>query len=254
MRFRVLLIDGFNLVRRIYEAHPDPERAIDELCHNISRSVQRALVSLDPTHAVFVLEEHDTTWRHLLYPEYKAGRSPTPRALLEALPEVSEQLAGLGLRTFSLPNYEADDVIATLATGIVAADGEAIILSTDKSYQQLFQQGIRIVNHFDQSETFAADSIARYGCQIEQLCDYWALTGEPGNNIKGVPGIGKKTAATLLTQYPDLQSILNASSEDAPVRKVQEHATLANRCRQLVSLKRDVSLGITLKSFRISST
>ena len=144
-------MDGFNLIRRIYEAMPD-ESDIEGLSESSSKSVQRALNIHKPTHAIMVFEDHDTTWRHLLYPDYKAGRKPTPEPLLKALTSIEESFEALGVHSISLPSYEADDVIATIAVGVDRVQGEAIILSTDKSYLQLLRPGIRVFNHFNQQE------------------------------------------------------------------------------------------------------
>lgn len=249
---RVLLVDGFNLVRRIYEARPDGESAIDDVSETAARSLQRALKEHHPSHAVVVFERHDMTWRHLLYADYKGGRKPTPEPLLQGIPAMERRFASLGIHSFSLPNYEADDVIATLAAGITSAGGEVIILSTDKSYLQLLGGGVRIFNHFDQSEYLETEIVSRYGVKLSQLTDYWALTGDSSNNIKGVPKIGSKSAAALLNRYASLEAILSSQDEEAKVLRVQADAALARRCRHLVTLKQDVELGINLRTFRLS--
>ncbi len=250
---RVLLIDGFNLVRRIYEARPDGETAIEEVSEAAAKSLQRALKEHQPSHAVVVFERHDQTWRHLLYADYKGSRKPTPGPLLAGIPAMEKRFENMGILSFSLPDYEADDVIATLAAGIARASGEAIILSTDKSHLQLLGTGVRIFNHFDQTEYLETDVVSRYSVKISQLTDYWALTGDSSNNIKGVPKIGKKSAAELLNRYASLEEILSSTEEDGKVHRVQADAALARRCKQLATLKQDVELGINLRAFRLTS-
>ena len=245
------MIDGFNLVRRIYEARPDGETAIEEVGETAARSLQRALKEHRPSHAVIVFEHHDKTWRHLLYSDYKGGRKPTPEPLLQGIAAMGQRFESLGIHSFSLPNYEADDVIATLSAGITSAGSEVIILSTDKSYLQLLGVGVRIFNHFDQAEYLETEIVNRYGVDVSQLTDYWALTGDSSNNIKGVPKIGSKSAALLLQRYASLEEILAAQDEDRKVLRVQADATLARRCKRLVTLKQDVELGINLRSFRL---
>ena len=249
---RVLLIDGFNLIRRIYEAHPGAEDDIEAVAVSATRSLQRALKTHQPSHAVVVLECHDTTWRHLLYAEYKAGRKPTPLPLLEGIPLFEKHFAESGINSFSLNNYEADDVIATLAAGIVRAGGEAIILSTDKSFLQLIGPGLRIFDHFKQAEYIESEVVERQGVRIDQLTDFWAMTGDASNNIKGVPKVGKKTAAELLSRYPSLEEILSSDEDDdKKIHLVQAESILATRCKQLVTLKQDVELGVNLRAFRL---
>ena len=255
-RTRVLLVDGFNLIRRIFEAMPD-ESDIDGLSDSCAKSLQRALNIHKPSHAIVVFEDHDTTWRHLLYSDYKAGRKPTPEPLLKALPAIEARFEMLGIHSISLPNYEADDVIATIASRVAGADasgsprGEVIILSTDKSYLQLLRPGIRVFNHFNQQEYLEPEVEDRHGVLISQLTDYWALVGDSSNNIKGVPKIGKKSAAELLGRYATLAEILSATEDDSKVKKVQGESDLALRCQQLVILKQDVELGINLRGFRL---
>ena len=248
---RVLLVDGFNLIRRIYEAHPGAEDDIEAVAVSATRSLQRAIKTHQPSHAVVVFECHDTTWRHLLYSEYKAGRKPTPPSLLEGIPLFEKHFAESGINSFSLNNYEADDVIATLAAGIVRAGGEVIILSTDKSFLQLIGPGLRIFDHFKQAEYIESEVVERQGVRIAQLIDFWAMTGDASNNIKGVPKVGKKTAAELLNRYSSLEEILASDEDDKKVLLVQAESMLATRCKQLVTLKQDVELGVNLRAFRL---
>jgi protein Xni len=250
---RVLLIDGFNLIRRIYEAHPDAEDDIEAVAVSATRSLQRALKTHQPSHAAVVLECHDTTWRHLLYSEYKAGRKPTPSPLLEGIHLFEKHFAESGIASYSLNNYEADDVIATLAAGIVRAGGEVIILSTDKSFLQLIRPGLRIFDHFKQSEYLESEVVLHHGVRIAQLTDFWAMTGVASNSIKGVPKVGKKTAAELLSRYSSLEEILSSDEgdDDKKVHMVQAESILATRCKQLVTLKQDVELGVNLRAFRL---
>jgi protein Xni len=250
----VLLIDGFNLVRRIYEAHPNRESAIEEVSEAAARSLQRALNRHHPSHAVVVFERHDRTWRHLLYADYKGGRKPTPEPLLHGIAAMEKRFERLGVHSFSLPNYEADDVIATLTAGITHAGSQVVILSTDKSYLQLIGAGVRIFNHFDQTEYREDEITERHGVCIAQLTDFWALSGDASNNIKGVPKIGKKSAAALLSRYTSLEEILISKDDDPKVSRVQADASNAGRCKQLVTLKRDVELGINLQTFRLEGT
>jgi protein Xni len=253
---KALLIDGFNLIRRIFEAMP-ADSDVDGLRDSTTKSVQRALNIHKPSHVIVVFEDHDTTWRHLLYPEYKAGRKPTPEPLLKALPSIESGFEMLGVHSISLASYEADDIIATIAhkiagTGKVVPGGEVIILSTDKSFLQLLRPGIRVFNHFSQQEYLVREVEERHGVSISQLTDYWALVGDGSNNIKGVPKIGKKSAAELLQHYKTLSEIIDSGEDDSKVRKVQEDSVLALRCRQLVTLKLDVELGINLKDYRLN--
>jgi 5'-3' exonuclease len=216
-------------------------------------SLMRAIRQHGPTHVVVVLEQHDRTWRHLLYPGYKANRGETPALLLESVPRIQARFEALGVASFSLDSYEADDVIATLTQVVSSNRGEVIILSTDKTFLQLIDgQRVKLYNHFNDAWMLQDYIIDRYEIKPVQYLDYLALVGDRTNNIHGVKGIGQKSAVQLLAEYEDLQSILDAESNDSLVRKVQASRNDAERSRMLVALKKDVALGINLRTFRLS--
>ncbi len=253
MAVRFLAIDGFNLIRRIYEArNVQSEEDFPAVVSATASSIRRALTAHSPTHGALVLEHHDKTWRHLLYPDYKANRSATPHLLIEGLDDFTKAAAEVGLATVSAPSYEADDVIATVAEVVAGHDGSVVVLSTDKIFLQLLKPGVVVVDHFTDTR-FDQEYVERhYGVKVDQYVDYLALVGDQSNNIKGVPGIGKKTAQELLANFESLDVILESGeSEDKRVQKVQNHVTMALRCKQLLTLKSDVQLDQNLKSLRI---
>jgi len=163
---------------------------------------------------------------------------------MENLPRFDAEFRALGVISVKIENYEADDVIATLARGVANNRGDAVILSTDRMFLQLLGDHIRVFNHFDHVETRPSDVRQRHGVGVDQLTDYWALAGDSSNNIKGVPGIGPKTAAAFLSKYPDLDAII------ASEKKVGDYTDIVRRCKQLVTLKTDVTLGINLRDLR----
>jgi protein Xni len=248
---KTLLVDGFNLIRRIYEARPDAEQEIDDVIQASKQSLGRGLKQHPATHACVVFDSHELTWRHHLYGDYKAGRKPTPSPLLDNLSRFEESFAELGVASLTVAGFEADDVIATLAVGLAAKNADAIILSTDKGFLQLLSNHIKVFNHFEQSELTHETVSSKYDVKVEQLTDYWAMAGDASNNIKGVLKVGKKTAAALLKQYAFLEDILRDDLAVATALKVQNHGEVALQCKQLVTLKTDVSLGINLKSLRL---
>lgn len=245
MSQRILLVDALNLVRRIFEARGGI--ADQDFLSGCAQSLQRALEDTRPTHGVVVWDSSDPTWRHMLDDRYKANRDPTPATLVEKIPEMIARFEALGVKSLTLANYEADDVIATLATGVAKNEAEAVILSTDKMFYQLLGPGIRIYHQFDRRFIEVDEVRKKYGLDIHQLVDYWALSGDNSNNIKGVPGIGKKTATKLLQVHDDLASLLARPD----IKKVANASDDARLCQQLVLLKQDVALGVNLKSFRL---
>ena len=247
----VLLIDGFNLIRRIYEARPHDEDVFDpEVIISAAQSLNRALRKHEPSHACFVFDSYESTWRHDLYPEYKKNRKPTPASLLDAMPKFEEAFKKLGVNSFALAHYEADDLIATLAMALARKNENVTILSTDKNFLQLLDDRVKIYDHFNDREYTAKWVIEKYGVRHDQLVDYWALTGDTTNNIKGVPKIGPKTAQKLITKYETLETLLGNHPEDSTGKRIQEYKQDAEDSRELSQLKTNIKLGINLNQLR----
>ena len=262
MSIRFLAVDGFNLIRRIYEAritrHRNPDEASEvsdqemtDVIEAAKSSLTRALNKHQPTHGAVVMEHHDKTWRHLLYPAYKANRSATPPSLLANLEAFAAAFNELGVSSFAVDSYEADDVIATVATVVADHEGEVIILSTDKIYLQLVSSRVIVYDHFADKACDTAYVETRYDIRQGQYIDYLSLVGDKSNNVKGVQGIGPKSAAAMLSEFGSLDRILAVEPLSAMLKKVSVSCSDALRSRQLVTLKTDVELGQNLKSFRL---
>ena len=254
----LLLIDGLNLIRRVYAAQPGedgPERARAGRDASAG-SLKRALRESSPTHAVVVLEDSQQTWRHRLLPSYKEGHSPMPEALHDALPDYREAYSKLGISSFELPKFEADDVIATLAAKVAAAGGHADILSTDRIYLQLLSDQISVRDHFAQRNLDRAEVLRRFGVESEELLDFLALTGDSSDGIPGVRGVGPKTAAKLLCAHGSLEAILDAARDGSELsatlaEKLSAQAEEALLARTLFTLRTDLDLGINLRELRL---
>jgi protein Xni len=252
-----LLIDALNLVRRVYAAQPGedgPERAEGARLSS-SQSLRRALRQCQPTHVVAIFDGQPPTWRHLLDSDYKKGRKPMPEALGEALPAYREAFAALGVPSLELPGFEADDVIATLATKISLAGGYALVLSTDKIFLQLLGDRISVRDHFGQRDLDRAWMFNRFGVRPGQFVDFLSLTGDSTNGITGVRGVGPKTAAGLIGDYSTLDAILAAAAmgetlSPAVEARLVAHEKDARLAQELVRLRTDLNLGVNLRSLR----
>lgn len=145
-----LIVDGLNLIRRIYAGTPGEGAGHFEAALTATvQSLRRALFEFSPTHAVVVFDSEGPTWRHELYPEYKAGRKPMPEELRAGLDRYRQAFSDLGVSSVSKPGVEADDVVATLASVVTAHGGKAIILSTDTAFCQLLSERISVRDHFE---------------------------------------------------------------------------------------------------------
>jgi protein Xni len=176
-----------------------------------------------------------------------------PEALKASLPHFEEAFLEQGIASLSFPGLEADDVIATLASKVASRGSAVVILSTDKAFLQLLSDRIQVRDHFQQRLLDRAFVIDKYGVEPEQFVDFLALTGESTNNIQGVPGIGRKTAATLLRQYGTLDQVCCASGaiKGKLGESLRKHTEDVRMSQTLVCLRKDLELGLNLKSFRL---
>jgi protein Xni len=254
MNIRLLLIDGLNLIRRVYAAQPGedgPERTQSALTAS-TQSLLRALRECRPTHAVCVFDSEEPGWRSALYPEYKAGRTPMAEDLHANLPQFKDAFLKCGVSSLEFPAMEADDIIASLARKLAEFKGEVIILSTDKTFFQLLSGHITVRDHFRKKNLGSDDVTEKFGIMPEQFEDLLALSGDSTNNIPGVPTVGPKTAARLLNEIGDMEDIL-AVAHTIPGKlgeMLYKHGDDARLSKKLVRLKTDLSLGLNLKDFR----
>jgi 5'-3' exonuclease len=254
-QIKFLIFDALNLIRRVYGAQPgddSPEKVTSSIS-TCTSSLERALMECNPTHAVCVFEGEGKSWRHELYADYKAGRSPMPKDLQSNLKKFKTSFFDHGVSSVSFPNIEADDAIATLASKVANQEGNATILSTDKSFFQLLSSRIVVRDHFKSQDIDASYVKEKFGVDPGQLIDLLALTGDSTNNIKGVPTIGPKTAVKLLTRFGSLEKLLSESVEGKTGENLRKHKENALLAKNLIQLKTDISLGINLKTLRYIS-
>jgi protein Xni len=248
----LLAVDGLNLIRRVYAGTPESDAHFEAALQTCTQSLDRALKEVSPSHAVVVFDGVEPTFRHELYPDYKAGREPMPEELRVGLPRYREAFSNLGVSSVDKTGIEADDVIATLATGVANHGGRAIILSTDTVFCQLLAERIHVRDHFGKRELDDAYVSKKFGVRPEKLVDLWALAGSSTTHIPGVPGIGAKTAKKLLDEHGSLDEALAAAAslQGKVGESLRGHEGLAKLSRELARLRTDLELGWNLKSFR----
>ncbi|MES2076519.1 MAG: 5'-3' exonuclease H3TH domain-containing protein [Pseudomonadota bacterium] len=247
---RLLAIDGLNIVRRVYEASPEPdsaEKADTALRHALS-SFRTLITEHAPSHVLPAFDFGGSTWRHALYARYREGRAPMPAVLRERLPAFYDKLAGFGLHVVSVPEVEADDVIGTVVLRWLAEGrGEATVATTDKDLHGLIAQGAMVWDHF-KSEWHDAPWVERkWGVPPEQLPDLLALMGDVTDSIPGVSKVGVKTAARLLRTYGTLDAIMAGAGilKDTLGETLRKEREMLYLSRQLVELKTDVRVGVS---------
>jgi DNA polymerase-1 len=239
---KLLLVDGTNIVMRCaFGGDIEPPEAI----HSAAAMIDRVAREQAATHMVVALDYPDAlTWRHELYPEYKAHRTrDTSPWIITAGASFTQR----GWLCEFAPGYEADDVIATIALR-TAGRADVVVFSSDSDLLPLTVAGVTVVRPLTGGTTQAFDAAGvceKYRIPAAHLLyDFKAMTGEAGDNIPGVPGIGQKRAADLLTKYGDLESIIDVGK--GKIEKysaiVAEHEATARLSLKLVSLCPDAPI------------
>jgi len=255
---KLLAIDGLNIVRRVYEASPEPDsdlKASIALRHAFS-SFRNVLETHAPTHVLAAFDYGGETWRHALYPRYREHRAPMPAVLREALPEFQERLRTAGVPVAMLPGVEADDVVATCVMRWLQENrGEAIVATTDKDLHVLVAHGALVWDHFKNEWHDDAWVRNKFGVAPELLHDLLALMGDATDGVPGVSKIGMKTAARLLNAYGSLDAVMaGAGILKTPLgERLRAERDILYLSRQLVELKTDVRLGVTWKMLAYES-
>lgn len=247
---RLLAIDGLNIVRRVYEASPEPDsdlKADIALRHALS-SFRHLIHDHDPSHVLPAFDFGGHTWRHDLYEGYRAGRAPMPDPLRAALPGFYAKLEEIGLKPVSLPGVEADDVIGTaIVRWLAEGRGAAVVASTDKDLHCLIADGALVWDHFKSEWHDHAWVEKKWGVPPEQLPDLLALMGDATDSIPGVSKVGLKTAAKLLRTYGGLDAIMAGAGilKDTLGENLRKERDMLYLSRQLVQLKTDVKIGVS---------
>jgi len=215
-----------------------------------------------PTHIGIAFDESlSSSFRNEIYPEYKANREPAPPELKHQFALCKEVAHAMGLPVFSSDRYEADDIIGTLATWWREQDGCSVIVSRDKDLAQLLRPGDEYWD-FASRRRLQYDGIKDYyGVHPEQIADFLALTGDSVANIRGVPGVGAKTAEKLLGKFADLEAMyagleqvqdLSIRGAARIMKVLDEHREAAFLARRLTRIACDMELALDDDSLRRS--
>mmetsp|Transcript_20406 Transcript_20406/g.65738 ORF Transcript_20406/g.65738 Transcript_20406/m.65738 type:complete len:327 (-) Transcript_20406:743-1723(-) len=247
---RWLLIDGHNLMYRAFYAMPELTKdgqPVGAVLGTSNMLMKVALpYALRGARVVFVVDGPAKTWRSDLDPNYKATRSRMPDDLRTQIEDTQDAARAFGARVLEVPGHEADDVIATLA--VKHAEDGVDVWSTDKDLLQLLAvDGVRILDKDGVAST--ADDVARsFGVAPSQIADYLAMVGDTSDNVKGIKGIGPKTAAKFLTAFDTLDRVLEegpTSLTAGPAKRkllADADRDTVELARKLVTLNRDVPI------------
>lgn len=215
---KLLLIDGYSVAfRAFYGLHSQLERMKNRnglhtnALYGIHNMLDVIVNKEQPTHALVAFDAGKTTFRHEYFEEYKGGRSSMPAEFAEQIPFIKDLLAGFGLQSYQLVNYEADDIIGTLATQAEAEGFDVVVLTGDRDLTQLASDKVRVditKKGVSDLKEFTADSIMEeMGITPKQIIDMKGLAGDSSDNIPGVSKIGEKTALKLLKEYHSVEEL-----------------------------------------------
>jgi DNA polymerase-1 len=251
---RLYLIDTFAFIFRSYFANP---RLKNGAALTFTRLVLQLIEKHKPTHLACVFDVSGPTFRHKLYPEYKANRAEMPEDLRPQIPLIRQLVEALSIPIVELQGYEADDVMATLAREAAELGLSAIIVSPDKDLLQLVDDDrkIQVLNTKDGEIWHDRAGVReRMGVWPEQVVDYLTIVGDASDNVKGVPGIGEKGAALLLETFGSLDEILAAKDQLKPRQRVglEEAAPWLKLTKRLVTVVTDLELPLHAKDLRYS--
>jgi len=207
-----------------------------------------------PTHLAAIFDHSEKTFRNDLYDQYKAHRPPAPEDLVPQFPLVREATKAFGVHCVELPGYEADDLIATYACKARDLGGEAVIVSSDKDLMQLIGRGVVMYDPMKDRRLEEDAVMEKFGVTPDKMVDLQALIGDSVDNVPGAPGIGPKTAAALLGEYGDLDTLLARAGEiKQPKRRetLIEHRDQILLSRELVRLTCDAPAPEPIDDFAV---
>src|SRR5437762_9565208 len=247
----LFLVDGNNLAYRAFFALPEELATTEGLPTNALLGFTNMLFKLLSDYrpkGVAVAWDTRAVHRHELSEDYKSDRRPMPDLLGEQFPYFRPTVEAFGYRNLEFEGWEADDVIATLAT---RADEEGIrtcVVSTDRDAFQLVSENVCLMmtpRGVADVNVYTPDRVeARYGIRPDQIPDFIGLKGDTSDNIPGVPGIGDKTAGQLVAQYGSLEAVIEHADELSPARRknILEHADQARVSKELATMRRDLDI------------
>lgn len=257
---RLLLIDGNSVAFRAFFAmHNQLERFVNHAglhtnaIYGFKLMLDKILAEVDPQNVLVAFDAGKVTFRTKAYADYKGGRSKTPGELSEQFPYLKELLTAYGIKNYELPNYEADDIIGTMAkraedegyqVTIVTGDRDLTQLTTDNTTVAVTIKGVTEIEKYTPEHV-----LEKYGLEPAQIIDMKGLTGDSSDNYPGVTKVGEKTAIKLLKQYGSIEGIYENIAEMKKSKLKENLLTdqeLAFKCKELATIKQDAPVEMTL--------
>lgn len=256
----VFLVDGSGYIFRAYHALPPltrksdglPVGAVHGFCNMLYKLIEDTKDEYEPTHLAVIFDASGTTFRNDIYPEYKAHRPPAPEDLVPQFGLIRDAVRAFAVPSIEMLGYEADDLIATYARQAQEKGARVTVVSSDKDLMQLVGERVDMLDTMKYRSIGPAEVEEKFGVTPDKVIDVQALAGDSVDNVPGVPGIGVKTAAQLINEYGDLETLLERAEEIKQPKRRQnliEFSEQARISKQLVTLAQDVPTDEELDGF-----
>ena len=260
-RKQLILVDGSGYVFRAFHALPPmntshglPTQAV----YGFIRMLLKLLKDVRPSHIAIVFDSPKRTFRDDLFADYKANRSEAPNDLIVQIPYIHRAVDAFRIKSLMIEGFEADDVIGTLAKRAAKEDFAVTLITADKDFMQLVGPHVTLWDTMRDRRIGAREVRDRFGVEPSALVDIQALTGDTIDNIKGVPGVGEKTAAALVQKFGSVKGIYENLDhiEESGIRGAKkvaglltEHRAAVDLARKLVRIETDMELKVEPDEF-----
>ncbi|MBM3502359.1 MAG: DNA polymerase I [Alphaproteobacteria bacterium] len=262
-RRTIYLVDGSGYVYRAYHALPPltrkrdgmPVGAVVGFCNMLNKLIEDHFGNGDGTHIAVIFDKGEVTFRNDIYKEYKANRDETPDDLIPQFKPIRDATRAFNIASIEQAGFEADDIIATYARIAREAGEDVVIVSSDKDLMQLVGDGVTMFDPLKSRPIGRAEVIERFGVGPERVVDVQSLAGDSTDNVPGVPGIGVKTAALLINEFGDLDTLLRRATEIKQEKRREnliQFADQARLSRELVKLRSDVPVEESLDDLQFA--
>ena len=259
------LIDGSGYIFRAYYALPPlsrksdglPTGAVSGFCSMLFKLLEDSKSNENlkkPSHFAVIFDSARKTFRNDIYKDYKANRSEAPDDLIPQFEYIRKSVLAFNLPSVDLPNYEADDLIATYVDQILRIGAKVTIVSSDKDLMQLYKKDVRIFDPMKNKFINEEDILKKFGVNANKVIDVQSLAGDSSDNVPGVPGIGIKTAAELINKYGTLERLLKSTHEIKQNKRREtliENKDKALISKELVTLKHNAPVDRELSDFKL---
>jgi DNA polymerase-1 len=255
---RLYLVDGSGYIFRAYHSLPPmtrPDGTPVNAVYGFTTMLMKLLADMDADHVAVIFDKARVSFRNDIYPQYKAHRPDPPEDLIPQFALIREAVRAFNIPCIDREGFEADDLIATYAKRAAAEGAQVTIVSSDKDLMQLVRDGVAMLDPMKNKAIGPDEVMEKFGVAPDKVVDVQSLAGDSVDNVPGVPGIGVKTAAQLINEYGDLETLLARAGEIKQPKRRQsliEHAEAARVSHQLVRLRDDVEVTETLADFALA--